>query len=61
MASQAINPMPSWYNRPLVDGMEDNRISVALSAEHGPMDIEDPLSLIGMAVPACGRQMARAE
>lgn len=53
--------MPSWYNRPLVDGMEDNRISVALSAEHGPMDIEDPLSLIGMAVPACGRQMARAE
>lgn len=60
MASQTKIEMPSWYNRPLLDGIEDNRISVTPSAEHGPMDNDDPLFPIRMAVPAYGRQMVPA-
>ena len=38
-------------------GCKDDRISVEPSAEHGPMENDDPLFSIGMAVPARGRQM----
>ena len=60
MAAQTIDMVPTWYNRPLVDGMEDSRVSVAPSAEHEPMDNDDPLFPIRMAVPAYGWQIVQA-
>jgi len=54
-----MNLVPAWYNRQFVEGMNDSRISVALSAEHEPMNYEDPLYSRETATPIIGRRNLR--